>query len=74
MANTAFGSSIRTDALRHDFGARLSALREAWGRWRLYRRTHAELSKLSNRDLADLGLNRSMIKSIAMDAAYGKRG
>lgn len=74
MANTAFGSSTRTGALRHTVLARLDAVREGWGRWRVYRHTLSELSTLSNRDLADLGLDRSMVKSIAMDAAYGKRG
>ena len=40
----------------------------------VYRTTYAELSQLSNRELADMGMNRSMIKQVAMDAAYGVRG
>lgn len=39
-------------------------------RYRLYRETLNELSALSNRELADLGLNRSMIKRLAYQAAY----
>ena len=39
-------------------------------RYRLYRETMNELSALSNSDLADLGLNRSMIKRLAYQAAY----
>jgi uncharacterized protein YjiS (DUF1127 family) len=38
---------------------------------RVYRTTLSELSALSNRDLADLGIHRSTIKSVALKAAYG---
>ncbi|MEX0307300.1 MAG: DUF1127 domain-containing protein [Ruegeria sp.] len=37
-------------------------------RYRLYRQTVNELSELSNRELADLGLHRSMIRRLAMQA------
>ena len=39
--------------------------------YRVYRKTVNELSALSSRDLDDLGLNRSMIKRVALEAAYG---
>ncbi|UWQ80424.1 DUF1127 domain-containing protein [Leisingera sp. S132] len=39
-------------------------------RYRLYRQTVNELSALTARDLADLGLNRSEIKRVAYQAAY----
>jgi len=45
---------------------------EAAAQRKIYRATVAELSELSNRELADLGLHRSMIKRIALEAAYGK--
>ncbi len=38
---------------------------------KIYTTTVVELENLSNRELADLGLNRSSIKSIAFEAAYG---
>ena len=41
-------------------------------RRRVYGQTLAELGALSDRDLADLGLHRSMISADAKDAAYGK--
>ncbi|OIQ42605.1 MAG: hypothetical protein BM560_00005 [Roseobacter sp. MedPE-SWde] len=41
-----------------------------FARYRLYRETYNELSELSGRELADLGLNRSMIKRLAYQAAY----
>ncbi len=37
---------------------------------RVYRTTFNELNALSSRDLADLGINRTQIKSIAYEAAY----
>lgn len=39
---------------------------------RIYRTTLSELSELTNRELADLGLHRSELKRIAWEAAYGK--
>lgn len=39
--------------------------------YRAYRRTVAELSKLSNSDLADLGMTRTTINAAARKAVYG---
>lgn len=36
--------------------------------WRMYRKTISELSVLSNRELADLGIARGEIKSVARRA------
>lgn len=36
-----------------------------------YRQTMDELQGLTDRDLADLGIHRSMIPAVAYDAAYG---
>lgn len=52
-----------------EFRARMA---EATAQRKTYKTTVAELSALSNRELADLGLHRSMIKQIALEAAYGK--
>ena len=38
----------------------------------LFNQTVRELCGLSDRDLADLGIHRSMIAKIAGEAAYGK--
>ena len=43
------------------------AARFAW--YRNYRRTLDELAMLSDRDLADLGLHRSLIADVAREAA-----
>ena len=40
-----------------------------WTRYKLYRQTVRELSALSDRTLADLGLSRGMIHATARDAA-----
>ncbi len=54
---------------------RLNAWMETLGERRkrnvLYRRTLAELSSLTDRDLADLGVHRSEVHRIAHEAAYG---
>jgi len=49
--------------------ALLSAASDYMDRRRAYRSTFNELSRLSNHELADLGLNRSMIRSVALEAA-----
>jgi uncharacterized protein YjiS (DUF1127 family) len=45
---------------------------EAYGNWRVYRTTLNELQGLSMREMADLGINPTMVKRIALEAAYGK--
>lgn len=44
------------------------ALKRRFERFRLYRQTVNELSALSNHELADLGLHRSMIHQLARQA------
>lgn len=46
---------------------------EATAKRRVYRQTLRELNALSAREMADLGLNRSMIRSVAYEAAYGAK-
>ena len=72
MAYTTYGNATRTAGLRDRLTARIDAARADYAKWRTYRTTVNELSALSNRDLADLGLSRSMISSVAHEAAYGK--
>jgi uncharacterized protein YjiS (DUF1127 family) len=70
----AYVSSNRTATA--SLGARFAEMgREALGAfaaWRLYRRTLSELQELSGRELADLGLNRSMLRRAAQEAVYGR--
>ena len=52
------------------FAAALQNVSERIARYRLYRTTLNELNALGNRELADLGLNRSMLRSVAYKTAY----
>ena len=45
--------------------------RDVLARRRVYRKTYHELSMLTDRDLADLGIPRSNIRRLALEAAYG---
>lgn len=51
--------------------SRIEALRVRFSKWVLYRRTVRELSELSNNELADLGMSRASIRSVAWHAVYG---
>ena len=43
----------------------ITALYSKWKKWQRYRATVRELNGLTNRDLADLGMHRSEISSVA---------
>lgn len=49
----------------------LDALSLRFAKYKLYRQTLSELGQLTARELADLGIHRSQIRSIALEAAYG---
>lgn len=48
-------------------------IRDNMARRAVYRQTLRELNELSNRDLADLGLNRGAVRSVAYEAAWGSK-
>ena len=50
--------------------ASLKTAREQASQRRAFRRTLEELSALSDRELDDMGIHRSMIREIAREAAY----
>ncbi len=54
------------------FAALVKSVRESLRRRNVFLATKRELNQLSNRELADLGISRSMITRIALEAAYGK--
>ena len=62
------GGSDTVGRLAAFFGA----LRTGIAQYNTYRRTLNELNALNDRELNDLGLNRSTIRSRAYEAAYGK--
>lgn len=53
-----------------NFSTGVLNLRNRYKKYRLYSKTVSELRELSGRDLADLGLSRSMIESVAFSAVY----
>jgi uncharacterized protein YjiS (DUF1127 family) len=55
----------------HRFSGAIATLITDFMNYRMYRKTIAELQKLSARELADLGLSRSEIKFSATKAVYG---
>ena len=64
--------NVPTHSLRTIFTERFNTLREQMAKRAAYRATVAELNTLSGRDLADLGIHRSSIRSIAYQATYVK--
>lgn len=52
----------------------IATQKAAHARRSLYRQTIRELNALSDRDLADLGMNRGMIPSVAREATAATRG
>lgn len=54
------------------FTSAMIAVKAAYKRRRIYDQTLRELSALSDRDLDDLGMHRTMISEIAHQAAFGK--
>jgi uncharacterized protein YjiS (DUF1127 family) len=59
-------------SLADRISAVVAAVKVALQRRRVYLNTLRELDALSDRDLADMSLHRSMLVGIAREAAYGK--
>lgn len=66
--------ALVTDIRSTDFGFATfwANVRETLARRKVYRQTLNELKSLSERELNDLGIHRSMLTRIALEAAYGK--
>lgn len=69
----AYASGIRTNhsGLIERAAGLAAGLRDNWRRYRVYRATLRELNALGDRELADIGIHRANIGSIATEAAYG---
>lgn len=61
----------RSRAIKAGDDGMLARLRKGLADYRLYRATLHELSSLTDRELSDLGIHRSMIHEIARDSVYG---
>lgn len=68
----AYAANYNASAVNTARGASFFAgLLVKFSQYMLFRKTVAELSALSNRELSDLGLSRSGIKASAIEAVYG---
>ncbi|GAA6181260.1 MULTISPECIES: DUF1127 domain-containing protein [unclassified Shimia] len=65
VANHAPAATAKASGLS-DFMANVA---ERFRQYRVYRDTFNELSTLSDRELADLGLSRSMLRRVAIEAS-----
>ncbi len=73
IIHMAYATHIHTGILnapRARLAAMFDTMRSGLARRKIYNKTLAELQALGDRDLADLGLDRSMLHSIAYGAAY----
>lgn len=52
----------------------LQELSARYVRYSVYRESYAELSRLGDRELADLGMSRSMIRGLAWETAENYAG
>jgi len=68
----AIAHNMTASAARSDAPSFFAGLRARVVKYRTYRNTLTEMSELSDRELADLGLHRSMLKGLAYRAVYGK--
>lgn len=71
MATTTYGNTFGAQLMGRLSDA-MDTLRTKYAQNRVYRETYTELNALSGRELADLGMSRAMIRSVAYEAAYGK--
>ncbi|GFE63541.1 DUF1127 domain-containing protein [Litoreibacter roseus] len=62
-------SQSRAGSAAH-LGGFVAELKQRYAQYRLYRQTLNELSALTDRELNDLGLSRSILRRIAYEAAY----
>lgn len=74
MAITRSGSwsDVILDAGSAFFNQKWDQLCDASEKRQTYRKTFHELSMLTDRDLADIGIPRSSIRKIAWEEAYGQ--
>jgi uncharacterized protein YjiS (DUF1127 family) len=70
MTTVSVNSAARTGILAR-FADMMIRAKAAYTRYRIFRTTLAEMQELSDRELADLGLSRSMLRRSAYEAAYG---
>lgn len=72
----AYADSTKSHATAHGLAGlapALANLTERFAKYRMFRRTYAELAELSPREMEDLGLSSYNLRAAAHEAVYGKR-
>lgn len=72
MAYVNFTSRAANVTVADRFSGLLAQVKAMIARRAVYNQTVRELNVLTNRELADLGLSRYDIETVAREAAYGK--
>lgn len=67
MATASTNATLK-QAPAFGFAALIETAKTRFAHYRLYRQTVNELSALSDRELADLGLHRAIVRQLAMQA------
>jgi len=70
----AYASTTQRAHAAAGFASAIEALAERFTRYRLYRRTIAEMAELSVRERSELGFSRQSPRAAAYQAVYGARG
>lgn len=65
------GLNVLSDAVRTYFHQKQEQMRTVLAKNNAYRATFNELSALNDRDLKDLGIRRSEIKNLTLEAVNG---
>ena len=66
MSDISISTAVRTGRVAKAY----RGVVQGFAQYNVYRVTLSELQNLSDRELADLGIHRSQIRSIAYNAAY----
>lgn len=67
----AYINTATTPSIFARIGAGFEAIATRYKKYRLYRETFDGLNALTNRELADLGLSRGELRTVAFDSTYG---
>ena len=63
-------STLMNNTLLFKTRRAFDSLVTTYNNWSLYKKTVSELQGLSTKELADLGIDRSMITTVAREAVY----
>ncbi len=67
----AIAPGLKDTGLSSFFATKLAAFQETRARNAVFHKVKGQLSRMSDRDLADIGINRLLIDDVARKAAYG---